>query len=263
MTSSPALERIRQTVRRIEGDRRDGQGVLRLGLAAIDGQLAEGGLRRDALHEVSARHNRWADDGAATLFMAGIAAAALKAAAGGNSGGGYDGHVLWVLRSRDLFAPGLYQAGLDPARIIYAEAHSDTELLAVMEEGLRHRGLAAVVGEAKSASMTATRRLHLAAEGGPAIALLLRRPARANADPLDMPSAAFSRWRVGAAPSLKAPWGGLGPACWELECMRQRGGNPFTLTVEAPDETGRIALPAQLVDRPVAAGTAADARSAA
>ena len=83
-----------------------------------------------------------------------------------------------MVRSRDLFAPGLYQAGLDPARVVYAEGSDDDELLALVEEGLRHRGLGAVVGEARRLQMAQSRRLQLAAEGGGTIALLLRRPAR-------------------------------------------------------------------------------------
>src|SRR3546814_9475141 len=74
------------------------------------------------------------DEAAATLFVAGISARR-------------PGTVLWTLARRDLFAPGLMQAGLPPDRVLYAEARSDEEVLAVMEEGLRHGGLAAVVGE--------------------------------------------------------------------------------------------------------------------
>src|SRR3546814_13374279 len=67
------------------------------------------------------------------------------------------------------------QAGLPPDRVLYAEARSDEEVLAVMEEGLRHGGLAAVVGEVARVSMTSTRRLQLAAEEGGTTALMLKR----------------------------------------------------------------------------------------
>jgi protein ImuA len=156
------------------------------------------------------------------------------------------------VRSRDLFAPGLYQAGLAPSRVVYAEVRDDAELLALLEEGLRHRGLGAVVGEARRMQMAQARRLQLAAEGGGTVALLLRRPGRDGADPMDAPSAAVTRWRVAHAPSVPVPWEGLGRACWRVECVRQRGGDPFELVVEGSDEAGRLALPAQLVDRPAA-----------
>lgn len=209
----------------------------------MDVRLAHGGLRLDALHEVAGQGVNWGDDVAAILFLAGVAARAR-------------GPVLWVVRARDLFAPGLFQAGLQPDRVLYAEARDDAELLALMEEGLRHRGLAAVIGEARRAPMASTRRLQLAAEGGRTIALLLKRPTRPGEDPLAAPSAAVTRWRVASAPSLPVPWDGLGRACWRVMCVRQRGGEPFELMLEAPDETGRIALPARLVDRPASAGRA-------
>ena len=249
--STPTLAELRERLRAIEGVGDRSRPVLPFGLSAIDERLADAGLRLDALHEVAGEGAGWGDDAAATLFMAGIAARVARS-------------VLWVVRARDLFAPGLYQAGLDPARVLYAEARDDAELLALMEEGLRHRGLGAVVGEAKRVSTAATRRLQLAAEGGGTVALLLKRPgregaregARDGADPFGLPSAAATRWRISGAPSAPVPWNGLGRACWRLSCVRQRGGEPFELVVEAPDETGRLALPARLVDRPAAADRA-------
>ncbi|MEI9927453.1 MAG: protein ImuA [Sphingomonas sp.] len=164
--------------------------------------------------------------------------------------------MLWVVRRRDLFAPGLAQVGLDPKRLLYAEAADDAELLALMEEGLRHRGLGAVIGEARRADMAATRRLQLAAEGGRTIALLLRRHKRNGADPLGMPSAAITRWQVGAAPSTRLPVEGVGRPRWKLRLARQRGGEAGEWIVEACDETGRCALPADVAARSAAAGGA-------
>ena len=234
------LSDLRKAVRTLEGDTRQQAGVLPFGVEALDTRLEGEGLQVSALHEVASAEDNWRDDSAALLFVSSIAARRA-------------GSVLWVLDRRDLFAPGLYQAGLDPQRIIYAEAPDEGELLAVMEEGLRHGGLAAVVGEAKRVSTAATRRLQLAARDGATPALMLKRPARKGDNPFATPSAAVTRWRVAQAPSRRVPWAGLGRACWQLHCVRQRGGNPFEITVEAADETGCIALPAQLVHRPVAA----------
>lgn len=238
------LAELRETLRRIEGDGHLRRPALPFGVAALDGRLAGEGLRLDALHEVAAATPRHGDDASATLFIAGIAARAW-------------GPVLWVSRRRDLFAPGLYQAGLAPHRLLYAEARDDQELLAVMEEGLRHRGLGAVIGEAKRAGLAATRRLQLAAEGGRTIALLLKQHARNGADPLGQPSAAVTRWRIASAPSAPPfpgalPHEGLGRARWSLDLARQKGGEPFQLLVEACDETGRLALPARMAAGPAA-----------
>jgi protein ImuA len=237
------LDTLRETLRAIEGDGLKRRPVLPFNIAGVDDRIATGGLRLDALHEVAPGSPGMGDDAAATLFTAGVAARAW-------------GPVLWVVRRRDLFAPGLYQAGLSPERLLYAEANDDAELLALMEEGLRHRGLGAVIGEVKRASMANTRRLQLAAEGGRTIALLMKRHAREGGDPLAVPSAAVTRWRVAAAPSTPLPVAGIGRPRWRVELARQRGGEPHHWTLEACDETGRLALPARLVDRPAAAGGA-------
>ena len=246
MTQTPnqTVAELRETLRRIEGDGHQRRPALPFGVAALDGRLAGEGLRLDALHEVAAATPRHGDDASATLFMAGIAARAW-------------GPVLWAVRRHDLFAPGLYQAGLAPERVLYVEARDDDELLAIMEEGLRHRGLGAVIGECKRAGLAATRRLQLAAEGGRTIALLLKRHARDGVDPIGQPSAAVTRWRVASAPSASPfpgaePHEGLGRARWRLDLARQKGGEPFQLLVEACDETGRLALPAGMATRSTA-----------
>lgn len=243
MADAAIINQLRETLGAIEGTGFRRRPVLPFGMQRLDARLADGGLRLDALHEVAGASADLTDDAAATLFVAGIAARAW-------------GPVLWVVRRRDLFAPGLYQVGLAPKRVLYAEASDDDELLAIMEEGLRHRGLGAVVGEARRVAMPATRRLQLAAEGGRTIALLMKRHPRQGGDPLAAPSAAVTRWRVGCAPSSPLPVEGVGRARWELSLARQKGGDPFNIQVEACDETGRCALPARLAHRTAAAGGA-------
>ena len=148
------LAALRAEVRAIESAGAAGaRGSLPFGLEALDSRLAGGGLASSALHESAGAKLGLGDDAAATLFLAAIAAR-------------LQGTVLWALGRRDLFAPGLAQAGLTPDRILYAECRRDEEILAVMEEGLRHGGLAAVVGEVGRVTMASTRRLQLAAEEG-------------------------------------------------------------------------------------------------
>ncbi|WP_294098130.1 protein ImuA [Sphingomonas sp.] len=244
MADPAVLKQLRETLNGLEdrGFRR--RPVLPFGVEAVDSRLVGAGLRLDALHEVAPAGPDMAEDCAASLFMGGIAARAW-------------GPVLWAVQRRDLFAPGLSQVGLDHKRLIYAEARDDAELLAVMEEALRHRGLGAVIGEVKRADMTATRRLQLAAEGGRTIALLMKRNVREGQDPIGMPSAAVTRWRIGCAPSTPLPVEGVGRHRWRVELARQKGGEGFTQILEACDATGRCALPAKLADRPAAAGGAA------
>ncbi len=241
MADPAIISQLRETLSTIERSGFRRRPVLPFGIAQMDTRLADGGLRLDALHEVAGASADLTDDAAATLFVAGIAARAW-------------GQVLWVVRRRDLFAPGLYQAGLAPKRVLYAEAADDDELLAIMEEGLRHRGLGAVVGEARHMAMPASRQLQLAAAGGRTIALLMKRHRRPGGDPLAAPSAAVTRWRVGCASASPLPVEGVRRARWQLHLSRQAGGDPFEIQVNACDETGRCALPARLAHRTAAAG---------
>lgn len=214
---------------------------LPFGVDAIDRRLAGGGLASAALHEIAGAAPEFPDDAAATLFLAGIAARQVTAKGG---------TLLWAFKRRDLFAPGLALAGLASANVLYAECGTDEDVLAVMEEGLRHRGLAAVVGEAGRVAMASTRRLQLAAEEGETPAFMLKRWRRSEQDPLGLPSAAITRWRIAPAPSAPLPVAGIGRARWHVTLARQRGGEPFQLLLEACDDQGRLALPAQSRDRP-------------
>jgi protein ImuA len=209
--------------------------MLPFGVATLDAALTGGGLDGAGLHEIAAASARLSDDAAATLFTAGIAA---------RFAGNADGSILWALIKFDLYAPGLEQAGLGPARILYAQGRKDAEVLALAEDGLRAGALACVVAEVKTADMTATRRLQLAAADGKTPMLLYRRHRARERCPLTVPSAAMTRWRIGCAPSEPLTYPGVGRARWSVELVRQRGGNPISLELEACDAQGRLALPA-------------------
>src|SRR3954447_10380704 len=141
MNPNPAfhqrLTALRAEVRAIESAGRGAGGAecLAFGIESIDSRLAGGGLALGALHEATGDRPGLPDEAAATLFLASLAARR-------------EGIVLWALARRDLFAPRLPPAGLSRERLLYAECSRDEEVLAVMEEGLRHGSLAAVVGEA-------------------------------------------------------------------------------------------------------------------
>jgi protein ImuA len=222
---------------------------LAFGIDEVDRRLAGGGLAA-GLHEAAAATPAPGDEAAATSFLAGLAARFARVQ-------GEGGQVLWALSRRDLFAPGLAAAGLTPGRLLYAECRNDEEVLAVVEEGVRHGSLAAVVGEVGRLAMPASRRLQLAAEEGGTAALLLRRWKRAGADPLAVPSAALTRWRLACAPASPLPYDGIGRPRWQVALVRQRGGPPYAWLLEAPDAEARLALPARSGDRPDRAGRAA------
>lgn len=155
------------------------------------------------------------------------------------------GPVLWCVTRADLFVPGL-----GPERVIHVEARDDVTVLASMEEWLRHGGLAAVVAEVARLSITASRRLHLAAKGTGTTGIALRRWRRsADAAEFGQPTAAMSRWRISELPSAALPVPGLGRARWLIELIRARACESFDLELEACDGTGHLGLPAALAQQ--------------
>lgn len=235
-----AVEILRARIRQMEQGGRVRHRALPFGVALLDLHLPEGGLCLGALHEVAGGDLGAAHGAAAALFAGGILAR-------------LEGPVLWCLNYRDLFAPALAGIGLHPDRVIYVEAGDETGVLQAVEEGLRHGGLAGVVGETARLSMTASRRLQLAAETKGVPGLILRRwRSPAGCAAFGQPTAAFSRWRITALPSSPLPAAGVGRARWRVELLRCRGGEPFSWELEACDAQGRLAVPADLADRPAA-----------
>ncbi len=239
------LDDLRERIARLE---RCGEplraSAIPLGVPEIDSALPGGGLARGALHEVAGRGPDVEHGAAAALLIAGVLARV-------------HGPVLWVSERRDLFAPALAAVGLAPARVVHVEAGKS--VLPAMEEGLRHPGLAGVVGEVVGAlGLTMSRRLHLAAEASGAVAFALRRSRRFDDPRLSEPTAATTRWRIACLPSpplAHAPdTPGLGPPLWRLELVRARGREAATWIVEACDAQGHLRLAAHLADRPAAQG---------
>lgn len=242
MAHGGAIATLRTAIERIEGRCARAKSILPFGIAVVDDRLPGGGLAMGALHEVAGGGEGAIDGAAAALFSAGIAART-------------KGKVLWCVTKADLFAPSLAQAGLVPDRVIYVEASDDKTVLACMEEGLRHGGLGAVVGEVARLGMTASRRLQLAAEGTGAIGIALRRWRRqADAADFGQPTAAMTRWRVSVMPSTALPVPGVGRHRWLVELIRARAGESADFELESCDEAGRLRIPPSLGDRATQAG---------
>ncbi len=238
---STVIDRLRTRIAQVEHQGRPQAAVLPFGVPALDGRLPSGGFPLGALHEVAGGGQGALHGAAAVLFVAGVLARV-------------SGPVLWCLRQRDLFAPAMAGAGLHPDRVIYAEAGDEKSVLTVLEEGLRHGGLAGVVGEVGVLSMTASRRLQLVAEATGTTAFAVRRWRNsAAASDYGQPTASTTRWRVSALPSTRAVEGGMGRARWLVEMMRCRGADSADWELEACDETGRLRVPAEMVDRSLAA----------
>jgi len=235
--------------RLVETLQRPAARVCRLGVPALDAALPDGGLALGRMHEVVAEDGE-AGTGFAALLLARIA--------------GKTGRVLWCGAS--LYGPGLAAFGLDPDRVIFARTAPGDETLWAMEEGLRCKGLSAVLGESPMLDLTAGRRLQLAAERQGVTAVFLRRPA-ANRQlrgqtRLD-PSAATTRWRVvplPRAPQARDHAQDCG-ARWRVELLRCRGGAPRDFLVDWCHATGDLAVAAAPGDGLAAPGMVAPPQS--
>ena len=213
------LKSLRARISRIESrfaEPSESSGVMTLGAPEIDEALPWGGLPRAALHEVLAGHQS-----AASGFCAGL----LARLAGTRE------TVLWCGRGRGgLYGPGLAAFGLAPERLILVRARTDTEVLWVLEEGLRSCALAAVLGETNAIGLTAARRLQLAAESGGTSAFLLR-SARGKVEP----GPAATRWHIATA--LGTDGDNEMKPRWQVELLKCRSGVPGVALTQKGETT--------------------------
>lgn len=216
--SAPAaLYTLRRAVAEIEGAHgslQEGRPALAFGIPCIDAALG-GGLASGALHEIAPQAG--VHLGAATGLVLALAArmAARK-------------QVLWVSpafaehEAGPLYGSGLAMFGLSLDRVLLLRVTQAADTLWAMEEGLKCRALACVVGElpddAPLADLTATRRLTLAVRDGGGFGFLLRH----RASPLA--SAAETRWQVAAGGGRPDRFGGLGRPTWHISLTKNRHG---------------------------------------
>lgn len=233
-------------------------GRVRLGIPEADAVLG-GGLRRGRLHELRAAGEAHA--GAVTGFAAMLAVAWLN----------HGRPILWLrqqashARCGQIYAPGYAALGGDPAQLLLVTAPDPLTLLRAGLDAVRCPGLGLVVidyaGPAHLLTLTASRRLALAARHSGVSLLLLRGDEAATA------SAADTRWRIRAAPSASNRRDTVAAPVLDLELLRQRSGRAgWSWRVEWDRDTHRFCTPAlsravlpDAADRP----DPADARCAA
>ena len=214
-TNIQAQDALRRVIEQIQGAKHSKRSVVPL--PEVGRALPGGGLRRGCVHEVGG-------DESATGFCAILLARA----------GAYGGSLLWLARKSDLYAPGLVRFGLAPGRLLVVPglARPD-DMLWALEEALRCRALKGVVAEAGAGgvSLTASRRLMLAAEDADVLGLVLV-PASGGRVPT-----ATSRWRVTALPTMadgksmadgkRTNRASPDAVKWRVQLLHCRGGRPF------------------------------------
>lgn len=171
---------------------------------------------------------------------------------------------LWVQDRETMRRTGIpYRPGLPAAlrhRLVHVGARTPEDALFALEEGVRCRDFAFVLGEVagnpRALDFTASRRLGLAAERHGVPLWLVRLDAAHDL------SAARMRWQAESAPSPRPRWNTQAPGApaWRAELFRARNHPPGKWTLS--DEYGRLTtvaphpvdLAGRTGDRPLAAG---------
>jgi len=151
-------------------------------------------------------------------------------------------HVLWVQDRAAIRLGGRpCLAGMPPdwrRRLLHVAAATPEDALFALEEGLKCRDLACVIGEIggnpRALSFTASRRLSLTAEKHGVRLWLVRLDAESDL------SSARMRWQARAAPSSPPRWNPAAPgtATWHAELFRARRHAPGEWTLS--DENGTL-----------------------
>lgn len=168
--------------------------------------------------------------------------------------------VLWV-QTRDAarLTGRPYRAGLPQdvqARVIHVLAEKAEDALFALEEGLRCRELAFVIGEIsgnpKTLDFTASRRLTLTAQKHGVPLFLVRVDAARDL------SSARMRWEVTSAPSDGSEWNAQAPGDpgWRAELFRTRSHAPGKWMLKETGKSLKATKVREEVDRAVADWTA-------
>tara|TARA_R110000824_G_scaffold55286_1_gene152459 strand:- start:271 stop:1230 length:960 start_codon:yes stop_codon:yes gene_type:complete len=198
-----------------------------LGVASIDtalrGNTGADGLPCAALHEVHAASKGDRTSAAAMALLLAQRCRTVEAE---------PRPILWISESGEsrrqgrLYPPGLAELGIDPSGILHVDAPDSIAALRAAADGVRSSAMAAVIVELsgkkpKGLDLTATRRLSLSAQKAGVLGLLLRCGSDAD-NPL--PTAAFSRWQVAAAPSTALAANAPGHPAFAITLLRHRSG---------------------------------------
>jgi protein ImuA len=172
-----------------------------------------GGFRYGGLHELFAESEQ---DAPAVSGLAAILSAMAQAAP--------DSAATWIGTSDSaslrLYPQGLVELTGSIAADLLVGVANGVDMLCAAGRAASRPGIVVLESRGNFAryDLTASRRLHLAAETSGALLLLLR----IGAEPV--PSAALTRWAVKAAPSVALEANAPGYPAFYLTLLRQRGG---------------------------------------
>ena len=191
-----------------------------LHLGPIEAAFPNSVFPTGAIHEFLGEASEHA--AACTGFISGILSALMQ----------NGGACLWISKTRKLFPAALKIFGVEPGRIIFIDLHSEKDVLWVMEEALKCKGIAAVVAEVREISFAQSQRLQLALERTKVTGFVIRTDANKIST-----TACVARWQIiPLASKLEEGMPGIGFPRWRVDLLRVRNGNPGSWNIEWSDE---------------------------
>jgi protein ImuA len=214
---SGLFNRLQEDILALQGFRAPaGRQRIDFGLGIMERAFPNDTFPTGAVHEFISTNPETA--AATTGFMAGLL---------GKLMGEY-GICVWIGIKPMVFPGALKIFGVEPHRVIFMDLKNEKDAIWAMEEALKCESLAAVVGEIREMSFTASRRLQLAVEHSRVTGFLHRsNPRTVNT------LACLSRWEITPMPSqLEAGMPGVGHPCWHVALQKIRNGEPGNWDIE-------------------------------
>jgi protein ImuA len=202
------ITKLQASILRLEGFKSATNSVFEDGLGPITKSFPNASFPLGAIHEFLSANEE--DTASTSGFLAGLLGSLM----------GNLGTSLWISSSRTLFPPALKNFGIQPDRFIFIDLKKEKDVLWAMDEALKCGALAAVVGEVREISFTASRRLQLAVEQSQVTGFILR-----NNSTKVITTACVSCWKITSLPS--EPFEDLpGPGFpkWRVELLKIRNG---------------------------------------
>ncbi|MDJ0514593.1 MAG: hypothetical protein QNJ62_14215 [Methyloceanibacter sp.] len=167
------------------------------------------------------------------------------------------GAVLWCMTRQHAqewgrpYGPGLFKAGLDPARVLVVETRNTDEAAWALEEGLKSGALVAALAQTEIKTPLVARRLGLASRAAGTPCFLLTGHGEAKVP------GTLTRWRIATEASAHIPFdtgasfgagahvgdSTPGPACWRLSLERSRTGTQGDRAQIAQSAVGQTTSP--------------------
>jgi protein ImuA len=197
--------------------RADTASILPLGIPAVDGLFAEGGLPCGGSHQVAT--DQGIETAPAFAFALALLSLRLKQQPAGQALVLQE--AMAIREGGQIYAPGLLAFGIDPDRIVCVCARTGADALQVVDDAVKSATLTAVIAELWTGDqlldLAATRRFNIAAQKSQTLALLVTRD-------LSGTSAALTRWLADYAPSVEPRRQFVGRPAFSLELVRNRFG---------------------------------------